>query len=110
VQNPYGIGAARQDRELVDLCGELGLAFVPFFAIAGSGREAGPAAGDDDEIRAVAHAHGASPAQVRLAWTLQQGPHVLAIPGTGDPEHLAQNMAAGTLRLSPEEMARLTAL
>ncbi|HEY8978515.1 MAG TPA: oxidoreductase [Streptomyces sp.] len=110
VQNPYGIGAARQDRELVDLCGELGLAFVPFFAIAGSGREAGPAAGDDDEIRAVAHAHGASPAQVRLAWTLQQGPHVLAIPGTGDPEHLEQNMAAGTLRLSPEEMARLTAL
>jgi diketogulonate reductase-like aldo/keto reductase len=92
------------------LCGELGLAFVPFFAIAGSGREAGPAARDSEAVCAVARAHGVSVAQVRLAWTLQQGPHVLAIPGTGDPDHLAQNMAAGTLRLSAEEMARLTSL
>jgi aryl-alcohol dehydrogenase-like predicted oxidoreductase len=44
---------------------------------------------------------------VRLAWTLGQGPHVLAIPGTGDPDHLAENVAAGALRLTDEEMARL---
>ncbi|WP_329536185.1 aldo/keto reductase [Streptomyces sp. NBC_01450] len=110
VQNPYGIGALSEDRALMRLCGELGLAFVPFFAIAGSGREAGPAARDSEAVCAVAGAHGVSVAQVRLAWTLQQGPHVLAIPGTGDPDHLAQNMAAGTLRLSAEEMARLTSL
>ncbi|MEU2618471.1 aldo/keto reductase [Streptomyces sp. NPDC007157] len=108
VQNPYGIEAASEERELLRLCGELGLAFVPFFAIAGPGREAGPVAGDSGAVRAVARAHGVSVAQVRLAWTLQQGPHVLAIPGTGDPDHLAQNMAAGALRLSEEEMARLT--
>ncbi|MFF5422420.1 aldo/keto reductase, partial [Streptomyces misionensis] len=88
-------------------CGELGIAFVPFFAIAGSGREAGPAPAAAEEVRAVARAHGATPAQIRLAWTLHQGPHVLAIPGTGDPDHLAQNVAAGALRLSEEEMARL---
>jgi aryl-alcohol dehydrogenase-like predicted oxidoreductase len=110
VQNPYGIGALSEDRALMRLCGELGLAFVPFFAIAGSGREAGPAARDSEAVCAVARAHGVSVAQVRLAWTLQQGPHVLAIPGTGDPDHLAQNMAADTLRLSAEEMARLTSL
>jgi aryl-alcohol dehydrogenase-like predicted oxidoreductase len=110
VQNPYGIGALSEDRALMRLCGELGLAFVPFFAIAGSGREAGPAARDSEAVCAVARAHGVSVAQVRLAWTMQQGPHVLAIPGTGDPDHLAQNMAAGTLRLSAEEMARLTSL
>ncbi|MCG7205587.1 aldo/keto reductase [Streptomyces arenae] len=109
VQNPYGIGATSEDRALLERCGELGLAFVPFFAIAGPGREAGPASDDSEEVRAVARAHGASLAQVRLAWTLQQGPHVLAIPGTGDPDHLAQNMAAGALRLSKEELARLTA-
>ncbi|MFF3392191.1 oxidoreductase [Streptomyces sp. NPDC002669] len=107
VQNPYGIGAASEDRALLRRCGELGIAFVPFFAIAGSGREAGPAPGADEEVRAVARAHGATPAQIRLAWTLHQGPHVLAIPGTGDPDHLAQNVAAGALRLSEEEMARL---
>ncbi|MGW1505166.1 aldo/keto reductase [Streptomyces mirabilis] len=110
VQNPYGIGELSEDRALLRLCGELGLAFVAFFAIAGSGREAGPAAHDSEAVYAVARAHGVSVAQVRLAWTLQQGPHVLAIPGTGDPEHLAQNMAAGALRLSEEEMARLTSL
>ncbi|MEE1770121.1 aldo/keto reductase [Streptomyces sp. JV185] len=108
VQNAYGIGAPDEDQALLRLCGELGLAFVPFFAIAGSGREAGPAARDSETVRAVARAHGVSVAQVRLAWTLQQGPHVLAIPGTGDPDHLAQNMAAGALRLSEEEMALLT--
>ena len=110
VQNPYGIGASSEDQALLRLCGELGLAFVPFFAIAGTGREAGPAVGDSDSdvVCAVARAHGVSIAQVRLAWTLQQGPHVLAIPGTGDPDHLAQNVAAGALRLSDEEMARLT--
>ncbi|MFG2476017.1 aldo/keto reductase [Streptomyces fagopyri] len=110
VQNPYGIGSPSEDRSLLRLCGELGLAFVPFFAIAGSGREAGPAARDSETVCAVARAHGVSVAQVRLAWTLRQGPHVLAIPGTGDPDHLAQNMTAGTLRLSDEESARLSSL
>ncbi|MET9915886.1 oxidoreductase [Streptomyces sp. NPDC006435] len=107
VQNPYGIGAASEDRELLRRCGELGIAFVPFFAIAGPGREAGPAPDADEEVRSVARAHGATPAQIRLAWTLHQGPHVLAIPGTGNPDHLAQNVAADALRLSEEEMARL---
>ncbi|MFD7239604.1 aldo/keto reductase [Streptomyces syringium] len=110
VQNPYGIGASDEDRALLRLCGELGLAFVPFFAIAGSGRETGPGARDGEVVSAVACAHGVSVAQVRLAWTLHQGPHVLAIPGTGDPDHLAQNMAAGALRLSEEEMTRLASL
>ncbi|MGW2642696.1 aldo/keto reductase [Streptomyces sp. NPDC001348] len=110
VQNPYGIGASDEDRALLRLCGELGIAFVPFFTIAGSGREAGPAAEDGEELRAIAGAHGVSVAQVRLAWTLQQGPHVLVIPGTGDPGHLAQNVAAGALRLSEEEVTLLASL
>ena len=56
---------------------------------------------------AVTAAHAVTPAQVRLAWTLQQGPHVLAIPGTGDPRHLEANVAAAALRLSPGDMASL---
>jgi aryl-alcohol dehydrogenase-like predicted oxidoreductase len=58
----------------------------------------------------IAAAHGAMPAQVRLAWTLQRGPHVLAIPGPGNPDHLAANVAPVALRLSPGEMARLEAI
>jgi pyridoxine 4-dehydrogenase len=108
VQNPYGIGASDDDRALLRRCGELGLAFVPFYAIAGSGRDTGSAAEESSAVRAVARAHGVSDAQIRLAWTLRQGPHVLAIPGTGDPDHLEQNMAAGGLRLTEEEMALLS--
>ncbi|MFP8943922.1 aldo/keto reductase [Streptomyces fenghuangensis] len=114
VQNAYGLGAAdTKDRELLRVCGESGIAFVPFFAIAGKRREAGAGGGgtedgtEDEAVRAVARAHGATPAQVRLAWTLRQGPHVLAIPGTGDPDHLAENVAAGSLRLTDDETARL---
>lgn len=59
------------------------------------------------EVLAIARAHGATAAQVRLAWTPQRGAHVLAIPGTSDPAHLAANVAASALRLSGEELALL---
>ncbi|MEU8399585.1 oxidoreductase [Nonomuraea sp. NPDC048892] len=107
VQNAFGVGAPAGEREMLRICGEQGLAFVPFFAIAGAGREAGVGAPEHESVLAVARAHGATPAQVRLAWTLRQGPHVLAIPGTGDPAHLAENVAAKDLRLSEEETALL---
>ena len=65
-----------------------------------------PAQHRNDPV-AVARAHGATPAQVRIAWTLSRGPHVLAIPGTGNPDHLAENIAAATLRLTTEDLAML---
>jgi len=110
VQNRYGIGASPEAHAFVDACGDQGVAFVPFFTIAGQGGGAGATGAEHPEVLAVARAHGATAAQVRLAWTLQRGPHVLAIPGTGDPGHLAENMAAGALRLSPDELARLESL
>jgi len=110
VQNRYGIGASPEAHAFVDACGDQGVAFVPFFTIAGQGGGAGATGAEHPEVLAVARAHGATAAQVRLAWTLQRGPHVLAIPGTGDPRHLAENVAAGALRLSPGEMARLESL
>ncbi len=110
VQNRYGIGADPEAHDFVDACGRQGVAFVPFFAIAGGGGGAGVTGSEHEEVQAVARAHGATPAQVRLAWTLQRGPHVLAIPGTGNPGHLAANVAAGALRLTPEQMTRLGSL
>ncbi|MDH6574563.1 oxidoreductase [Kitasatospora sp. MAP5-34] len=108
VQNRYSLDSRHAGSdELLRSCGEQGIAFVPFFAIAGDGRAAGATEAERAEVLAVARAHGASPAQVRLAWTLQCGPHVLAIPGTGNPDHLVENVAAGALRLSSEELAQL---
>ncbi|GAB1508276.1 oxidoreductase [Actinophytocola sp. KF-1] len=99
VQNQYGLTTRREDDALIELCAEHGIAFVPFFAIA-----AGAEAAAVDE---VARAHGVTAAQVRLAWTLHKGPNVLAIPGTGNPAHLEENVAAAGLRLSDDELARL---
>ncbi|MFG1779784.1 aldo/keto reductase [Micromonospora sp. NPDC049048] len=107
VQNAYALDAGRWADELLRVCGERGIAFVPFFAIAGAGREAGTGGDHHEAVRAVAHAHGATPHQIRLAWTLQKGPHVLGIPGTGDPTHLVQNVAAGAIRLTAGDLARL---
>jgi pyridoxine 4-dehydrogenase len=110
VQNRYGIGASPQEHEFVAACGEQGIAFVPFFAVAGRGRGKGATGTEPAEVQAVADAHGATPAQVRLAFTLQRGPHVLAIPGTSNPGHLAENVAAAALRLTQDEMALLASL
>ncbi|RMB80073.1 aldo/keto reductase [Streptomyces shenzhenensis] len=80
--------------ELLRTCGERGIAFVAT-PPAGSGHAAEGALGTHhEEVLAVARAHGASPAQVRTAWTLHRGPYVLAIPATGDVGHLVENAAA----------------
>jgi aryl-alcohol dehydrogenase-like predicted oxidoreductase len=111
VQNRYGIGATPQERAFVRECGQQGVAYVPFFAIAGAGREEGAVAGAEEEaVTRIAAAHGVSPAQVRLAWTLRQGRHVLAIPGTGNPAPREANVAAGALTLTDAEAARLDVL
>ncbi|MDG4757808.1 aldo/keto reductase [Micromonospora sp. WMMD710] len=108
VQNNYGVDAYREQDAFVRDCGERGIAYVPFFALAGTGREAGASADQGEAVTAVARAHGVTPHQVRLAWTLHQGPHVLAIPGTGNTAHLEQNIAAAALTLTPEDLAQLT--
>lgn len=110
VQNRHAAGYQRADGgDVLGLCAEHGIAFVPFFTIAGQARE-GSSEEQYDAVRAVADAHGVSPAQVRIAWSLSLGRQVLAIPGTGDPHHLEQNVAAAALRLTPEELATITAL
>jgi diketogulonate reductase-like aldo/keto reductase len=59
-------------------------------------------------VRAVAARHGATPAQVALAFILRQ-PGVIAIPKASDPAHVRQNAAAAALRLAPEDVAELDA-
>jgi pyridoxine 4-dehydrogenase len=111
VQNRYGLDHHDPAAdELLRSCGEQGIAFVPFFAVAGDAGAQGATTDHDDEVLAIARAHGASPAQIRIAWTLRQGPHVLAIPGTGNPDHLVENVAAGAIHLTDDELARLNEL
>ncbi|MFC7876564.1 oxidoreductase [Isoptericola sp. NPDC057391] len=113
VQNRYGL-TERDDDGLLARCGELGIAFVPFFSMGAAVPGAVPGGTADEtgaaQVAAVAASHGATPTQVRLAWTLHRGPHVLAIPGTGDVAHLEQNVAAAGLRLTDDDLAVLDAI
>ena len=111
VQNRFALDSYQAGTDdMLRICGEQGIAFVPFFAIAGAGGARSATTAHDDEVLAVADAHDAGPAQIRLAWTLAQGPHVLAIPGTGNPDHLAENVAVGAIRLTDDELAGLNDL
>ena len=58
------------------------------------------------ELRRIAAAHGATPAQVALAWVLRE-PGVIAIPKAGTPAHVQENRAALDLRLTPQDHAAL---
>ena len=56
----------------------------------------------------VAAAHGATPRQAALAF-LTRARSVFAIPKASTPEHVAENAAAGDLRLAPDEVAAIEA-
>jgi diketogulonate reductase-like aldo/keto reductase len=57
-------------------------------------------------LRQVAARHGASPAQVALAWVLRRD-DVIAIPKAGSVEHVRENAAARELKLTAEDLAEL---
>jgi pyridoxine 4-dehydrogenase len=103
VQNRYSIGD-RDSEPLLDVCERDGLAFIPWFPL-GSGGIA-----TDGAISRIADAHDATPFQVALAWLLARSPVMLPIPGTSSVEHLEENVAAASLRLSQEEFEELSAL
>jgi pyridoxine 4-dehydrogenase len=108
VQNSFALDNRRADENgLIDLCAKQNIAFVPYFAISGARREAQASDTHDDQVLAIAKAHDATPMQIRLAWTLHRGPHMLAIPGTSDPAHLEANVAAASINLSAHELKAL---
>jgi aryl-alcohol dehydrogenase-like predicted oxidoreductase len=59
-------------------------------------------------LMAAARRRGVTERQVALAWLLTRSPQVLPIPGSGDPEHVEQNIAAATIELAAEETRAIT--
>jgi aryl-alcohol dehydrogenase-like predicted oxidoreductase len=109
VQNPYSI-IDRADEEILTLCEEHDVAFVPFFPL-GSGFTGGPAAlARDPAIAAVAEKHRVTASQIALAWLLHHSPRILLIPGTTSVAHLEENIAVGEIVLDAEDMAALDAV
>jgi pyridoxine 4-dehydrogenase len=100
VQNRYSF-ADREWDYVVDYCERNGIAFIPWYPL-GAGKVAG------EVLNQIADAQHASPTQVALAWLLRRSPIMLPIPGTSSIEHLEQNVAAASLRLSDEDYRKLS--
>jgi pyridoxine 4-dehydrogenase len=109
VSNRYSV-LDRASQPVLDACVERGIDFVPFFPL-GSAFLDGPAKlADDPAVAALASKHGATPAQVALAWLLQIAPNVRPIPGTTSLRHLDENLDAEDLRLDADDLSRLQSL
>src|ERR1700681_911558 len=100
VQNRYSF-ADREWDNVVDYCERNAIAFIPWFPL-GAGTVAG------EVLNRIAQTHSASPTQIALAWLLHRSPIMLPIPGTSSVEHLEQNVAAASLRLTDEDYQTLS--
>ena len=100
IQNFYNV-AQRADDDFINDLAKQGIAYVPFFPLGGFSPL------QSSELDTVAGELHATPMQVALAWLLQRSPNILLIPGTSSVAHLRENLAAASLQLPVEIVARL---
>jgi aryl-alcohol dehydrogenase-like predicted oxidoreductase len=97
VQDRFNLSERTYD-DVVDYCAREGLVFLPYFPLHGDGRSA---------LAEIADRHGATPAQIALAWLLRRSPTMLPIPGTRSVEHVRENVAALDIELNDAEFEAL---
>ena len=105
VQNHYNLAMRQSEQmtvseteEMIDLCARQGIGFIPWSPLA-----FGELAHSGGILDQVAKRHGARPGQIALAWLLKRSSTMLPIPGTSSVNHLEENIAGATIRLSQEE-------
>ena len=135
VQSEYSLWTRDPEPQVLPVCAELGIGFVPFSPLgkgfltgtvsssttftegdirttiprfAAANRDANQAL--VDHVRALADEAGATPGQVALAWLLAQQPWIVPIPGTRRIERVEENAAATQVALSADQLAELDAL
>jgi aryl-alcohol dehydrogenase-like predicted oxidoreductase len=104
VQNRYNV-TDREHEPVLDYCEAHGIGFIPWAPI--GGRSDGLAA---EALQRISEELQAAPRQVALAWLLARSPAILLIPGTASVSHLEQNVAAGDIELSEQQIASLNAI
>ncbi|MET0331339.1 MAG: aldo/keto reductase [Dyella sp.] len=103
VQNRYNL-TDRGSEDVLDYAEQQGIGFIPWHPLA-----AGVLTGPDSALTQVADKLGATRSQVALAWLLKRSPVMLPIPGTGNPAHQVENVAAAELPLTDADFATLDA-
>jgi pyridoxine 4-dehydrogenase len=105
VQNRYSLADRRHEQTLA-WCQQRGIGFLPWYPIA-AGKILKPEHPSALALQQAAARHGATVAQLSIAWLLQRSPVMLPIPGTSKVAHLEENIAAAELKLSVEEWAEI---
>ena len=134
VQNEYSLLWRGPEDQVIPLCDELGIGFVPWSPL-GVGFLTGAIDARtrfaEDDIRGIesrfspdnlphnlalvallktwAERKQATPAQVALAWLMAQQPWIVPIPGTTQMAHMLENIGASSIRFTPSELAELNA-
>lgn len=101
VQNRYSVGDHRESDRVVDNCERDSMVFFPWYPLIGS-------SAIEDVARRIASECGATPQQIALAWLLRRSRITLPIPGTTSIAHLAENIAAGAIRLTDNQFDALS--
>jgi len=135
VQTEYSLWSRNPEIAVLDTCRELGITFVAFSPVArgvlANGvrdvaaleerdlRRTMPRFNEEnwptnlalvDAFNAIAAREGVTPAQLSLGWVLARGEHIVAIPGTANPDHLAENIARADWAIPPALVTELDAL
>lgn len=95
-----------QEQEVVPFIQEKGIVVQSWYPLGGRGHTAELLG--DEIIGKIAQAHGVSPAQVILRWALQRG--IVVIPGSGNPDHIRENLSLFGFELEEDEMKQISAL
>jgi pyridoxine 4-dehydrogenase len=101
VQNRYNL-TYRTSEDVVEECERQELGFLPWFPLA-----TGALARPGGPLDRVAERHGATSAQIAIAWLLHRSPVMLPIPGTSRVRHLEENVVAARVRLEEEDLREL---
>ncbi|MGD9558158.1 MAG: aldo/keto reductase [Mangrovibacterium sp.] len=134
LQSEYSLFTRDLEKEILPVCRELGITVVPYSPL-GRGILTGtikdvPSAGDDfrttlprfqkeafennrkltEKLETIAKEKNCTPAQLALAWLLHQGEDIIPIPGTKKIRYLDENTAAVDLRLTAEDLKRITTI
>ena len=134
IQNEYSMATRDPEKEVIPLCEELGIGFVPWWPLdcqlltgwidantrfaPGDLRAATPRFSPEnlahnmqlvDLIKTWAVRKRATPAQIAVAWLMAQKPWIVPIPGTTVMQHMVENSGAASIRFTPSEVSELNA-
>ncbi len=134
LQTEYSLWSRDVEDEILPVCRELGIGFVPYSPLGrgfltGQIRSFDDLAEDDfrrfsprfqgenfqknldlvDRIREIASEKNCAPSQLALAWLLAQGEDIVPIPGTKKTKYLLENVGAVNVKLTKEELQRIDA-